>query len=810
MKNTKVIYLSFLLLTLLGYKPPLLFAQTPKPHIKIQGVVLDSMSKAPLALLTVDMVSLQDSLRQSTQTKLDGSFNLTGMLPSTYLLRIRGLGFAGKTITVNVDHNINLGTIYLASLIKSLKTVNVIATKPLIRQEVDRITYDLQADPQSKVSSVLEMMRKVPYLSVDGDENILLNGSSGYRIFINGKPSGMVERNPKDILRSMPASTIKSIQVITSPSSKYDSEGLAGIINIITIKQIDNGYNGSLNINERGPAGGPGAGSTLTYREGKIVVTALAGASVYNLPETKGYTARTTTGDSATYLNQTAMANSKKHTGYAGVEISYDVDSLHLISAQFNWNTSKSKGLTEQETQLTGAGELLQQYNLVNHSESSGNGIDAAINYQLGFKANKDQTLTLSYRYLNSSNTGFNRLNITNHFHYLFPDYNQSNNEGLSEHTFQADYVQPLKQVTVEAGIKGIFRQNNSDFRYNNLNPVTLLFDLDEMRSNVFNNEQNVLAVYNTYGYHAGSWQVKAGIRAEETIIKGEYTEGNSAVSQKYLNVIPSAVINRKFTNGSSLNLSYSKRIRRPAISQLNPFIDRSNPNFAITGNPGLRPTTSDAIQLTYFKSAKYTLNIVLGYLFFKSLINPLSTFNQATDVTLVRFENTGKGSVLKTNIYISYPVTGKWSINLNSDLRYVTSYAAINNSGLHNSGFMAYVNLSSGYRFNKGWRINADCTYNSGGVSGPQAKINGSTAATVSVNKDIIKNKLTLSGAVNNPFSKFRYNKETTVGPNFIQQTDNQVYYRSVVVSLNYRFGKLKDQIRKNRKGINNDDLSK
>jgi ferric enterobactin receptor len=168
------------------------------------------------------------------------------------------------------------------------------------------------------------------------------------------------------------------------------------------------------------------------------------------------------------------------------------------------------------------------------------------------------------------------------------------------------------------------------------------------------------------------------------------------------------------------------------------------------------------------------------------------------------------KGSVLKTNIFISYPVNDKLSINLNSDLRYVISYAVINDSGLHNSGFMAYVNLASGYRFNKVSQINADWTYNSGGVFGPQAKINGSTAVTLSFNKDIIKKKLTLSGSISNPFSKFRYSKETTVGPNFVQQTNGQVYYRSIAASLNFRFGRLKDQIRKNKKGINNDDLSK
>ncbi len=173
-----------------------------------------------------------------------------------------------------------------------------------MKQEVDRISYDLQADPESKVFSVLDMMRKVPLLSLDADNNILLKGNSDFKILINGKPSSMVERNYKEILRTMPASSIERIEVITTPPAKYDAEGLAGIINIITNKKLDNGYNGSLNFSERFPNGGPGFGGSFSAKFGKIGMSAFGGASIFKSPQIINSTSRNTFGDENTILTK--------------------------------------------------------------------------------------------------------------------------------------------------------------------------------------------------------------------------------------------------------------------------------------------------------------------------------------------------------------------------------------------------------------------------------------------------------------------------------------------------------------------------
>lgn len=788
-------------------------SQTEITQYKIYGKVADSVTKKPMDNITVNLLADTNISLKTNLTKADGAFIFPGLHPQKYSIKITAVGYKAQTISIDYTdsskNSIDLGTIYINNKVNTLGAVVVTAKTPLIKQEIDRITYDLQADPESKENSVLEMMRKVPFLSVDGDENVLLKGSSSYKILINGKPSGMIERNPKDILRSTPASTIKSIEVITNPSSKYDAEGLAGIINIITNKRIDNGYNGTINVNHRFPVGGPGAGGSFAFKQGKFGMSALCGASMYNSPETRSLINRTTAGINATNLDQNSTRESDSRNVYFGSELSYEIDSLNLISGQFNINGNRTNGISNQNSLLNGASGVLQRYDLMNSNEGNGNGIDAALNYQLGFKSGKDRLLTFSYRYLGYTNNQFNSLNVSNPVNYLNPDYNQANDGSSSEQTLQVDYVHLVKKLNIEAGIKGILRTNRSDFQYRSFNSAIGKFELDSSRTNKFNNDQNVFAAYNTYQYNLNNWGFKAGLRIEQTIVNADFISGASQVKQNYFSVIPSVTINRKFKNMSSLSLAYTNRIQRPGINQLNPFVDRSNPNFESTGNPNLRPTFTNIIQLSYNKSKKATINIALGYMFFNNLIGQVSAYDPATNITRTAFANTGKGSVLKTNIYMNYPVTKNWNFSLNSDVRYVSASVRVKGVLVKNEGLMEYLNASSGYGFDKGWRLNADVTINSGGVSSAQGNSNGFTSSSFSVKKDLVKSKLTFSASLSNPFTKYRHNREEIVGPDFTQIIDNQIYFRSFNISLNYRFGKLKEAIKKNKRGINNDDVS-
>ncbi len=775
---------------------------------EIKGSITDSVSGKGLDYITVGLKTDKNIGVKSGLTVGDGKFTFSGIKPGKYLLVIVAVGYKQKILPIDLTENKDLGSIPITASNTSLKEVIVSADRPLIKQDIDKISYDLQADPESKVNSVLEMMRKVPLLSLDAEDNIQLKGSGNYKILINGKPSGMVDKNPKDILRSMPASSIQNIEVITNPPSKYDSEGLAGIINIITNKKIDNGYNGSINFNQRFPVGGPGIGGSFNFKQGKFGASGYGGFNSYSSPATDSYNTRLTTGNAPTDLTQNSSRGFESNNGYMGTELSFEIDSLNLISGQFGLNGGRYTNNSLAKSILKGPLGVIQTYDLLNVGKSLRDGYDAALNYQLGFRKDKNRLLTFSYRFYTYGEGQGNNLTASNKFKYDLPDYQQTNDGFSSEQTVQVDYIHPLKKFTIEGGIKGIIRANESDFQYNNLNPVTGEYVPDLSRTNQFNNDQSIWGAYNSYQYNLKNWGFKAGLRLEETVVDADFVSTGSQIEQNYFNLIPSVSVNRKFKNMSSLSFGYTQRIQRPGIWNLNPFVDRSNPNFESTGNPNLRPVLSNNFQVNYSRFKKGSINIGMSYAFSNNTMQRIAVFDPATNITRSTFENIGKDKSIGSNFNVNYPITKKWNFNLSGNLNYVFIEGMVNGTLTKNDGMRGYFFGSSGYRFEKGLRVNANMHYSTPYIM-LQGKGNSNVYFGLSANKDIIKDKLSFSASTNNPFNKFRNFTNQTAGGNFSQFSSSTSYFRSFGVSMNYRFGKLKEAIKKNKRGINNDDVS-
>jgi ferric enterobactin receptor len=805
----KIKYILSLLVLFVALAPA--FAQTAAPDHSIKGMVKDSVTQKAADFITISLKNPAKQAIKSVLTKEDGSFSLEKIASGKYTVTVFSIGYTTKILSVDLTSakQVDLGTILIKPESTSLATVTITADRPLVKQEVDRLSYDLQADPESKVNNVLEMMRKVPLLSVDAEDNILLKGDANYKILINGKPSSMMERSPKDILRSMPASTIQRIEVITTPPAKYDAEGVAGIINIITAKKIDNGYNASLNTSHRFPTGGPGLGGSFTFKQGKFGMSANGGISQYNNPQTSNKAIRST---DSTYLTQNGFRNADSKNGYFGTELSYEIDSLNLISGQFNINGGTSTNLYNQNSDQKDNrfGKLPQGYTILNNNDGRGHGADAALNYQLGFKSNKARLLTFSYRYFGYGNTQLNNVGVSKAVNFDQNDYKQSNKGSSSEQTFQVDYVHPLKKITIEAGVKGILRINKSNFQYSEQDDVSQLFVIDPSRTNRYNNTQDVFSAYNAYQYNLKTWGFKAGFRIEQTVIDADFISASSKLKRNYLNVVPSININKKFKDQSSINLGFAQRIQRPGIFMLNPFLDTSNPSFYSQGNPDLYPTANNEFILGYNKSKKASVNFSLGYSFFNNLIMPVSSFDQTTNITLNSFDNTGKARLFTLNSSINYPISKKWNASLNGRVAHGKVQGVVNGALVKNEGFMYNISTSTGYKFNKGWRVNGNFN-----MIGANLSIQGTSkpfsSSSVSVNKDIVKDKLSFSVASNNPFTKYRTNHSESFGyaPNFNQTNDNQTYFRSFSASMNYRFGKLKEGIKKSKREIRNDDVS-
>lgn len=788
----------------------LVVGQSKTTTYTINGVIADSANNQPLDFITVNLMKDPGGVVKVDYSKTDGTFWLKGLEQGSYTLVVVGVGYKTRKINVELSDSlqttIDLGRLVLSQDVLGLKEVVVTAAKPIVSQEVDRLTYDLQADPESKVNNVLEMMRKVPLLALDGDNNLLMKGSPDFKIFINGKLSSMMERSYKDVLRSMPASSIERIEVITSPPAKYDAEGLAGIINIITNKKIDNGYNGSLNISERFPTGGPGLGGSISAKMGKFGISGFGGVNRYTNPETRNRTDRSTFGYTPSYLDLSGTSRNRTNNGYLGVEMSYELDSLNLLSAQLNLNGGNVSGFQTQVSSLTGNGGVLQGFRLKGENEGDGIGRDVALNYQKGFKADKNRLLTFSYRLLSFDNTDNADLVISDRVNYQVPDYRQRNDQHFSEQTFQVDYVHPWKKLTMEAGIKGILRNNDSDFQYLTANEGGTHV-VDNAMSNTFWNTQNVYGAYTTYQYNFKKWNVKAGARIEQTVIDADFITTESEIRRNYFNVIPSVSVSTKLKNDRALNFSYTQRIQRPDIHRLNPFVDRSNPNFEKTGNPELRPALVNDIQLSYNSSKKVSVNVALGFGFFKDLIFQVAFYDPKTQITRISYGNTGTAKLPSMNLNLNYPLTKKWNVSFNGRAAYGIVQGEVNGELIKNRGLMYFNSLSTTYKLEKDWRVSASVNAN-----GPNVQFQGTSNAIVSssfsISKDLIHEKLAFSAAINNPFNQYRTFRNETFGPDFFQNSYRYDYFRSFNFSLNYKFGKLKEAIKKNKRGIRNDDV--
>ncbi|SMC62672.1 outer membrane beta-barrel family protein [Pedobacter nyackensis] len=811
MKFKHAIIRLIIISTALFTKNITVFGQTSTDH-HINGIVADSATKHPLPMVTVRLKKANNETVQIMVTQGDGSFKFSAVIPALYTLSVEAIGYGFKTISVDLirfrSKTIDLQSIYLGDSMVGLKEVAITGDRPVIRRKADRIIYDLKADPESKINNVLTMMRKIPYLSVDGDDNLLMKGNSSFKVLINGKPSGSLEGNLKAVLKSIPASTLESIEVITTPPSKYDAEGLAGIINIITSKKINDGFNGSVNVNESFPIGGPGIGGVFTAKSGRFGVAASGGGSIYHSPKTFNTNKRVDA--IGITLEQEGNQRSTNKTAYFGIELSYLVDTLNLLTAQLNYNLSRVNDHSAQASELRGLNGFLQQYGFENENKASSYGIDAGFNYEMGFKAMKNRLLTFSYLFGSSLNDKNGGIMFDHRVNFTTPDFLQTDHHQFKEHTFQVDFVTPVKKLNIEAGIKGILRKNTSDFDYSLLNTAMGQYERTPLLSNSFSNTQNVFSAYNSYRLILNSWNISAGIRFEETVISADFSGTTSLAEQNYFNILPSVAIGKGFKNGTSINFGFSQRIRRPGINRLNPYVDRSNPNYEVTGNPDLRPVLLNNLQFGYGSNKKLSINIGLDYSFMNNLDLQVVNFNPATQISRVTYANTGKSSSSGGNFNLSYPVSSCYNASLNGNAMYLWLSGQDNGQPVKNDLLLYAVILSNVVRLSHGWALNADVGLNSRNPTGLQGYTNGFFYNAFNFNKEIIKDKFSIGGGIKNPFTKYRNRVNTTFGPQFSQVFESRNYFRSFNFNLNYNFGGLKDRINKNRVGIKNSDIAR
>lgn len=782
-------------------------------NLKLSGSVIDSAAKQPLSFVTVSLTTPAGDPVKSTLTDNAGKFALAGLKAGKYHLVISAVGYKKSSTPVDLGSDggksTNIGEIQLYTDTKNLNEVKVTGTKPIVQQKPDRIVYDMQADPESKAKSVLEMLHKVPFVTVDANNVVNVKGSTNFKVYVNGKPSGAFQANLSEILKSMPASSIVRIEVITIPSSKYDAEGSGGIINIVTNRKIGDGYRGSVNANTRVPDGGTGVGGSFTLRSGKLGVNGYGGGNLGYSPRTTSSINQQNSGDTVTSLKQNGYGSSHGRSGYGGVEISYDIDTLHLLSGSVNVNGNHDNGTAFQSSTSYNNTGISQAYDITNHNQSSGKGVDASLNYQIGSKTDKDQLVTLSYQFSGYRNHSFANLDMANEINYDIPDHQQFNTQQVAEHTLQADFAKKVGKVGLDAGVKAIFRHDQSDYQYLNLDEATNTYLLDTAYSDGFNYHQNVYGAYAMGQFSLSKWNFNLGLRAEQTHADADFMNTGTFAKQNYLNLIPFVAINHPLDGSSNINISYTQRVRRPSVYRLNPFVDRSNPNYERTGNPDLKTVPMNDLQLNYSTDNGKGLSFFTAadFIYVHDLDLPITVFDAQRNVTTSTYANIGTGGGITWVLNINYSPVKAYRISLNSNMTYLHIDGRPGVAADRLRFLNPNVFLSNNYQFAHGWNASASFEYHGPNPASLQGRINSFFTSSFSVNKELVKNKFYLSASIDNPFSQYRYQVINTSGPNFYEHSVNQNNFRAFGLTATYNFGKLKDGVKKSRKEINNDD---
>lgn len=784
-------------------------AQDPGQLI-LTGTVTDSASREPIDFLTVHLLSDQNIATHSTLTR-NGRFFLPLTRPFNGQIVAEGMGYKPSQRPVNIPDGyagdtLDIGELAVAAGAFTLETVDLTATRPIVRTGLGMVTYDVLADPSHTGRNVLEMLPGVPFVSVNGAGEILLKGGNGFRWLLNGRPSGALERDPAGFLRSLPASSVQRIEVITTPPAKYEAEGLNGLINVVTLRREQSGYNGSLNHSYRFPVGGPGLGGAMTLRKGKGAFSAYGGGKMEFTPVIPTTYQRLTLLPEAGVLTQESEKKGKDASAYGGGEWSWERNKQSLFSGHVNVYGNQYQGQTRQNTRFAQGADSVR-YVLANETTQSGIGGDAGMGWQYAFPKHKGRTTTLAYRYSFFSKDLRPEVTFSGQSGFAGQDFRQMNAEWFGEHTAQADYVHPLKQAILELGAKAILRTNQSNYDYlAQPSPGEPFVPVPE-KSDGFDYRQRVYSLYGNYLFQGEKISLSAGLRFELTQAEAAFLSSQTQASQLYLNAIPNLMANYNLKKGS-IQAGFSQRIRRPNIVRLNPFEDQTNPNVTVSGNPNLRPVVLNNLMLGYNLNGNTSLNVGLGYNFFNNLDLRVYELDPSGTVTRITYANTGSGSSPGLDVYVARQLGKKFNLSLNGNVMYFDLSGAVQSTEIRNTWWTAYGAPRLQWDAGSGWRFFAGLNLTSASPSSFQGTQNGFFSSELGVNKSLLKDRLAVSVNVANPLRTYRDQILIVDGPGFTEEATTREYFRSVNFSLNYNFGDLKDGVKKTRKSIRNDDV--
>lgn len=797
----------------------LLFTIIAHAQTTVKGVLVDSLTNEgePYATIRICKEKQENKPVVMAVTDLDGKFSPQIKDNGKYVISFSSVGrtTVKRTFTVEGQKVIDLGTILAYDDEKTLESVEVVAQKPLVKMEADKMTYSVEDDVDSKSLSVLDMLRKVPMVTVDGQDNITVNGSSSFKIYVNGKQNPMFSSNASTIFKAMPASSVSSIEVITNPGAKFDAEGAGGILDIKLATATMggatangagdngslNGYNGSISVS--GGNKGFGGSAYVAGQQGKFSYNAnLSSQYVDNGAVTVEMLREQKDGSTMKYTQET------KNTVpiiFGTLAMGYELDPLSSLNmnlglTKFNLKNSGNP-LTELSGGFYGKGGSYSNFTQTKMSTNSFNG---SIDYQHFFNNTRTSYVTLTYQ-LNTNpgknDTETNGFKVEGDVYGV--DLTENSNNGTTntiEHVSQADFVNKLSDhQTLNYGLKYANRKSSSvnDFFYGG--------QMNDDRSVDYSNTDQIGALYAELENRWTFLTVKGGLRYEQTWQSVKFNKGKGeSFTKNYGNLVPTASISLPTSLASSLGLTYNMRIARPGITYLNPYVDRSQPTSISYGDPTITTEKTHNIGLVYNSySSKLMWNATLKQTFGTGGIEQFSFFED--NIMHTTYGNIVNRRVTSLNIFASWSMTNSTRVIFNGS----GSYNDFRSKQLDRNtyGWMGNAMVSVQQKLPQNWNLSASAITNSKSVT-LQGNSAGMNIGVFSVTKNMLDDRLNMSASFVTGLSKGGnlHMNQYTEGKDFTSSTNITVPITRVQLSVTWQFGNTKRQFQKHQSKVESD----
>ncbi|UHG94092.1 TonB-dependent receptor domain-containing protein [Spirosoma oryzicola] len=791
--------------------------QSPKGSARIVGSVMDSTQAKAVEFASIALYTKATGKAvDGTVADEKGKFTLTKLVAGQYDVLVSFVGFRNKTITnltLTDGQTLDLGVIKLASSIKTLEEVTVVGQAALIEEKVDRLVYNAEKDITAKGGDASDVLRKVPMLTVDLDGNVSLRGSQNIRVLINNKPSTIVASSVSDALKQIPADQIKTVEVITSPSAKYDAEGSGGIINIITKKNSLQG----LNLNVDSGVGNRGSMLSLNgnYRKGKAGFTLGGfGRAMYNTITKTNLDQTSQVNDVTTLTRQSGNGNSSGLFGQYNLGFDYDLAKNQSITAGVRYGVRNMLNQQDLVTQLFTNNTLMSTGNRNVDVKNLSGTVDANVDYLHTFKPQQEWSVSTLY----------SRNDLTNNFDAnlfsgsgeLTARQRNLNKNVNQEFTLQTDYQTPIRQnQLLEFGGKAIFRQVNSDYRYLLAGPSGGFTTEANNTLGELTYHQNIAAGYSSYTFTTKNrYTFKGGLRYEHTFIDASTREGGSLGIGDYGVLVPSVNASRTF-KGTTLKLGFNRRIQRPGLQQLNPNFNAANPQNITIGNPRLNPELTNNVELGVSKSIGKTF--INATFFGRVTNNAITQVSQPSDTIpgaiVTSYQNIGRQHAYGTNLFANVAASSKITVGLFLNAFYTSltgQTMGLDGASIEqtNNGFNISGGTFMNATFKNGWGAQAF-----GFMQGSQVQLQGRQGGfgfyTIGVKKEFNNKKASLGLAAEN-FLTNRFNIHTVLNsPLLSQVNDVYLYNRGIRLTFTLKIGKMTMEApRRKAKSVNNDDV--